>query len=480
MTSRIEAQTATRAPVSTGQTLLIVAIAVGCGVTATFAPQWLPVIGTIPIAFWLTKRYRMLPVWLLSLEMTLGGWGHALTLNGLPLRHAVFASVMAAWAANKALDGDWELRGGRHAAAIALFLGVVLIAVVVSVAAGNPFALEDGSTALFALLIFPLADVASGPGGVRRLVRCFLWCVAVLAVVQITLALGVAVGAVSGDQLYVIFQGRFGGVMRIAGPFWRVFLVGSIYFQVALLLLGGGLLARRVMLGRALDWVIFGTVGLSLLLTYTRGFWATALIGFAVLAVLTSSRGRVRWLTAALAGVLLLLLVVPVADVGLFDALGGRLLQVFDPDRDIGVALRLDLYPRLIGRVAERPWFGYGFGALIENQLYYENSYLYYAIKFGIVGLCALAVGWVLMLADACQQATRHQDPFGRALAAGLAAAILSMLVVTSINPLINSSVGLYFQALTGALLYGLRKLPALGLPAAPESGTARPAVLLR
>ena len=167
------------------------------------------------------------------------------------------------------------------------------------------------------------------------------------------------------------------------------------------------------------------------------------------------------WLSFALDGVLLLLVALMFADVGLVDALGGRLLRVFDPDLDVGVALRLDLYPRLMGRIAQRPLFGYGFGRLVENQLYYENSYLYYGIKFGILGLLALAVAWVLLIADALRLARRHADPFSRTLAAGLAASIVSMLVVTSINPLINSSVGMYFQALTGALLYGLRRTDA-------------------
>jgi hypothetical protein len=443
---------------SVSQVASLITIAVVVGVVAAYAPEWLPLVATAPVACWLTRRYRMLPIWLLTLEMVLGGWGHAVNLGSLPLRHAMLGFVMGTWLLNKMLDRDWALRGGRHAAAIALFLGVVVVAVLSSVAADNPFALEDGSTAFFALLVFPLADVASAPGGVRRLLTCFLWSVAVLGVVQITLAAGVFAGVISGDLLYLIFKDRFGGVMRIAGPFWRVFLVGSIYFQIALLLLGAGLLSRQRLLGRAADWLVSGTVAFSLLLTFTRGFWATAVVGFCMLAVLTTPRGRVRWIAAGLAAILLALLIVPVADVGLFDALGGRLMQVFDRDRDVGVALRLDLYPRLMGRIAERPWFGYGFGRLVEDQLYYENSYLYYAIKFGLVGLVALAVGWVLLVTDALRQARQLPDPFVRTLAAGLAAAIVSMLIVTSINPFINSSVGLYFQALAGALLYGLQR----------------------
>jgi O-antigen ligase len=439
---------------------LIVLSAIALG---TYGAGWgtdLIYITAIPPLVWLARRYRMLPIWLLSIEMVMGGWGHVLDFRGLPIRHALFFMVMGVWAINKALDRDFVLRGGRHTLAALGFVAFVTIAMLVSVGLDNPEAISDGSTAYFLLLILPFADQAARPGGVHALFRCFLICIFLLAIVQIGLAVGVLIGRIDADRLFWLFLNRFGGVSLVAGPFFRVFIVGSIYFQVVLLMVGAGLLAGRWFFDRTRDWVLFLTVGLSLLFTYTRGFWATAIIGFGVLAALTSSRGRMRWMGAALGAALLLVLVVPMTNIGLVDAVGGRIMNTFDPDRDVSVALRIDLYPRLLRRIADRPWLGYGFGLPVENQIYYENSYLYYALKFGVVGLFVLAIPWVIILHDGVRLSRRHPDPRARSIAVGITAAAVSMLTVTSINPFINSGVGFYFQALVAAGLYGLALPP--------------------
>jgi len=283
----------------------------------------------------------------------------------------------------------------------------------------------------------------------------------VLSIVQMTLTAGIFLGRIDANWLATVFHLRIGGVTPVAGPFWRVFIVGSIYYQVAILLLAAGLAASRPCFGPRRDTVALAAVVVSLLLTFTRGFWASALIGLGVLPILTSPRGRVRLTAAALSAVLILVVVIPAVDLGIVQALWQRVLLTFDPDRDVSVALRLDLYPRLMSRIAERPVFGYGFGWPVENQIYFENSYLYYAIKGGVVGLLALAVSWVVLLHDGARAAWRHPDPRARAIAAGTTAAVVSMLTVTSINPFINSAVGLYFQALATAVVFGVSQWSA-------------------
>ena len=290
----------------------------------------------------------------------------------------------------------------------------------------------------------------------RVLLQCFITSVFVLSIVQIILTAGIFAGQFDANWLAIVFDQRIGGVVQLAGPFWRVFIVGSIFYQVAILLLAAGLVAGQPFYGTKRDAIVLTTTTISLLLTFTRGYWASALIGLGVLALLTSPRARVRMALVALAGLALLFVVIPVTDIALVDVLWQRVLLTFNPDRDISVALRLDLYPRLMSRFAERPLFGYGFGVLVENQLYYENSYLYYVIKVGLAGLAVIAVGWVVLLGSALQLARQHPDPRARALGAGMTAAVVSMLAVTAINPFINSAVGLYFQAVATAVVFGL------------------------
>ncbi len=76
----------------------------------------------------------------------------------------------------------------------------------------------------------------------------------------------------------------------------------------------------------------------------------------------------------------------------------------------------------------------------------------------GLVGLAALAVSWAVLLRDGYRLARWHPDPRGRALVAGITAAVVSMLAVTAINPFINSAPGLYFQSLAAALVVGVAR----------------------
>lgn len=424
-------------------------------IAATRTPEALPA-AALPIGALLLYRWPLVPMWLLTFEMVLGGWGHLIDFRGLPIRHALLGLLLAAWLGRRFATGDRRVLGGAHVAADATFLAFVLIAVLVSVIARNPEALSDGLTPFFLLMVLPFFDIADGRRGVLTLIRTFLAAVGLLAVVQIALSAGIAVGVLDGNYLAALFDQRLGGVVQLSGPFWRVFIVGSIYYQVGILLLTASLTMRRPLFGWTSDATVLALLITSLLLTFTRGYWASAIIGLGVLGVLASSAARVRLLIVAMTAVLILFAVIPLTDSAFADVLWQRVLQTFSPDRDISVALRLDLYPRLMARIAERPWLGYGFGVLVENQLYYENSYFYYAIKIGVVGVLVTLLPWALLLWTGLRLAQRRSDPECRALAAGMTAAVVSMLAVTSINPFINSAVGLYFQALATAVLVGL------------------------
>jgi len=454
----------------------IALIAGGAGWLAASHTAWALPIALTPVGVVALGKYRMTTLWVLSLEMALGGWGHAIYAAGLPLRHLMLLLVMGTWIMVKVLHADWRLRGGGHAVTAALFLTYIGIVSLVSLGIRHPFVWQDAATALFLLLLLPFADIAARPGGAERLLRMFIASVFVLGVVQCALTLGTFVGAIDGHRLYLAF-GEFGGITHVGGPFWRVFIVGSIYFQIVILILAAGLLAGQPLFGRRLDLIILAVTGAGLIFTYTRGFWATTILGFGVLAWLTTERGRRQWAITALAAALVGILLIPLADASVVDVLGQRIASTFDPDRDVSVALRLDLYPRVMGRVLERPLLGFGFGRLVEGQLYYENSYLYYAVKFGMLGLLVLALVWIVLLWDGVRQARRHPDLAVRARAAGLTAAMVSMLIVTSINPFINSPVGFYFQTLTAAVLYGFGLRTTASPPAVAAGAVAARAV---
>jgi O-antigen ligase len=385
-------------------------------------------------------------------EMALGGYGHLASVAGLSVRQALLVAVLGAWAARRLLITRGPTGVGPVSGALLVFFGVCLVTLLVSVARGNPLAFQDGATSAFALLALPLCECARTESGRERLLRWFLWAVFALALLQIVLIVAFTLRLLPAHQLARSFNQAMGGI-TLTPEFVRVFIVGSIFFQVGVLLLVSAQLAGTSLVGRWSDRVILAASAVGLVLTYTRGFWIATLLGLVVLFPLTTARGRVR--AVAVVAVVLVVAAVTLAVSGaaftgpVFD----RVASLFSDRHDVSVAYRLTLYPRLLARIADRPLFGYGFGYPLEGGIYYENSYFYYLIKFGVAGLLALAIAWALFLVRATVQPTGPVAPRWRAASAGLASAALSLLLVTAINPFINSPMGLFFQAWGAALL---------------------------
>ena len=409
-----------------------------------------------PVGAVLVRR----PEWLAGLvtaEMLLGGHGHLLDVGALSLRQVLTAALLAVWIVHKALSGDWRMRGGPFGWAVAAFLGLFFTIAAVDAAAGRDEALRESATVVHALLFFPLADLASRPQGVDRLVRSFLVSVVAVGLFQLAITGIVSLGIVSEHRIYDPVNLSLGSPARLASFFVRIFLLGSFFFPVALLLLVAARWAGVALVSRLFDGLTLLLVLVALVLGFTRGFWLGTVCGLAVLTPLLrrAARGRV------LAGALVAAVLVPLALTAAWEARGvqllvARLVSIADPD-NVSVAYRLQLYPRLVERIAERPLLGYGFGVPVEVQVYFENSFLYYLVKTGFLGLFVVGVCWIVVLAQAWQVARDPSRPAReQALGAGLAAATVTMLLVTTINPFVNSPMGYFFLAWTAALLYGL------------------------
>jgi O-antigen ligase len=164
------------------------------------------------------------------------------------------------------------------------------------------------------------------------------------------------------------------------------------------------------------------------------------------------------------AGIVLVLLVVPLAATqpDALDLWSRRMAALFSGGGDLSVAYRLELYPRLLEHISRRPMFGYGVGYPVDGLLFVENSYLYYALKVGLVGTLAVLMGWLWLLFSATRLAWDAATLEGRAVGAGWAAATAAILIITAINPFINSPVGLYFETMGMAIVAATLREPAV------------------
>lgn len=394
-------------------------------------------------------------------EMTLGGWGHAVDFGPISLRQALVGILLGAWAVRRLATGDraWPLNGAGLAVLLALV--VMGVALAFSVALGHPAALQDGLTPAFLLLFFVFSDACRTPAGLARLSRLFMVSVVALAVMQMALNTIVFLGAAEPHHMARVVE-RVATMTVYSPRFARIFLVGSVLFPVGIALLAARWLAGRPLFSRAVDLAALGLLGIALLLTFTRGFWLVTVVALTVLWLLTTRAGRLRWVLAAL---LLAACAVPLAATQ-SDAVGlltERVMALFAGGGDQSVTYRLELYPRLLEHISRRPAFGYGVGYPVDGLLYVENSYFYYALKVGLVGTACVLAGWAWLLVSAAWLAWNGASRDARAVGAGWAAATMAILLITAINPFINSPVGMYFETLGLAIVTATARLDAAG-----------------
>lgn len=161
-----------------------------------------------------------------------------------------------------------------------------------------------------------------------------------------------------------------------------------------------------------------GLIVAALMLTLSRGAWVGA--AAAALVVVASTRPR---LGAGLAVAGALGLIVPWPG-GLGESIRAAVVQ-----RDLSDALRLGELQEAVRVIGRYPWFGVGYGASPDVDMFVgvSNSWLWIAERAGVLA-AATALG---VVAATVLRAARSigRDPLARACVAGLAALLAASMV---------------------------------------------------
>jgi O-antigen ligase len=145
------------------------------------------------------------------------------------------------------------------------------------------------------------------------------------------------------------------------------------------------------------------------------------IVALVVLLPTWSWRRRIRLLAVGGVGIVVFSAIVP----GLIGTLRGFLLE---PGGDTSILSRQAGLERALDVIAERPFFGRGFGTFMPDRYgYIDNQVLLGAVEVGIVGQLAYGALFLLIAGFALQVRRRavgaHRDD-DRALAASLAAGV--------------------------------------------------------
>ncbi|HXF70825.1 MAG TPA: O-antigen ligase family protein [Thermoflexus sp.] len=181
------------------------------------------------------------------------------------------------------------------------------------------------------------------------------------------------------------------------------------------------LFARRPVWPRPLTLLFLGTMGLALLLTFSRG----AFIGTA-LAVLVLSVFRYRRLLPLIAAGLALLFLLPITQGYTQHLLAGL------RGEDLATRMRFGEYRDALTLISRYPFFGVGFAGVPDVDLYIKvaSIYLLLAVQMGLVGLSIflLVIGVFFATAWRARRTVRNR-PGLEPIWLGLHGAVLAALV---------------------------------------------------
>ena len=383
------------------------------------------------------------------LELIVGGGSGRWTelpagVTGRMLLDATIAAVALVLLVKHARGGAGRRVLGQYGANAAL-VAIVVPAVWIPLGVLNGYpvgsAIADGDGFLFFGFALLLAAAALY-GHLAWLRRWILVCCAINAVFLATLFALAASRIVPGFQLRDLLLNTFdfgGQVTFLQNGLFRLHLASGLFLQVGVALVCWELIRSP---RRWWPWLLMAVLLAALAGTYARGYWLGAFIAAAIVLVFgRQSAGFAARHKRTL--VVVLTLVVAIATLGLsVTSVGGGAGSSYVKVYQAWI---------LLGQFLERPFVGWGFGAVAANYPYsdhfsYEITYLDRAFKLGIVGL-ALFLSLPLRLLHDSVRVFRGRLPVPPKMPAREAivplAIIVSVLVITATNPYMAGSVGI-------------------------------------
>ena len=301
-------------------------------------------------------------------------------------------------------------------------------------------------------LYFPVKDVcARGRRGALAVAGVLAWLGAVAVVTNVL---------------------RYRAVIASADAVWEIadarFITGETAITAGLFLSLAGLATARYGLRRVALAVATAAFAGGLVITKSRGFWVSAVLGVAFLGVVLPGADRRRLVVWGGAGVALL---VAASVVALGDQL--TLIVVGTVERfatlatastqDLSLVNRFRETSSAVAVALENPVLGYGWGVQVtrfniifgitETWAFVHNGYVALWLKTGLWGLALMMTVWVGGIVRATRTGRgRALAPLDRAVALGAAATLVAFsLVANSSNPF-----SILDQMLIVTLLLGL------------------------
>ncbi|TSC95427.1 MAG: Uncharacterized protein Athens101410_558 [Parcubacteria group bacterium Athens1014_10] len=452
-------------------------------------------------------------VYILLAELFIGSKGYLFSLpyNGLDLslRMGLFLIVMSVWLAKIV----FKLRQSDNLKKAVPFLNskfrffyfllfvFLVLSLISGVIRGNSFVniFFDFNGWLYLFLILPFFGAIKGKEQIVNIFQILFASLLVLGLKTIFLfyIFSHQITIAMPSFYYWTRKSGLGEVTMLNLNFYRVFFQSQIYsligFFVIFPVFIKRILEKRREAFRLFDFLLL--CGISLLISFSRSFWAGLLFGAMVLLIIFKFYFKERWkiffktiyyLAAIfLISLFLIVFLINFPEKGVIADDFGSLIQrrIIDATQESAGRSRIDLLPPLFKAIIKHPVLGSGFGAAVtykssdpriletnkdgwHTTYAFEWGYLDLWLKIGLLGLliyfCLIwlifKTGWdkIKNLKFEIQNNIKIQDSSiqntGQDLIFGMLMGLLALLATNFFSPYLNHPLGIGYLMLCSVI----------------------------
>ena len=426
-------------------------------------------------------------------ELLIGSMGHLFFMNfpagQLPLRIAMWCAFMAVFAVVLLIQIIREGKRSQYLESFKQFgaknyflaLGVFIIAALVSgLVRGHSLSVifSDFNSWLFFLLVFPAIAIYGGreTGRKSRLRDIFLAGAIWMSVKTLIFLYIFTHDCAIAPDIYTWLRKTLTGEMTPTGSGWpRIFIQGQIYAGIAFFLVFWKKLpAKRAFKGSWLPLTAAGLFFSTLLISFSRSFWAGLLAALLFTLILVWHRYSFKkmavsglWLLCSAAlGLAIIYAVAAFPYIYRTGNFGASFLDRVSNGNEAAVASRWSLLPALMEKIKEAPLVGQGYGATVTYRssdprvlatnpdgIYttyaFEWGYLELWLKLGLLGLAA----YLCLLGRLVIGGAAEGRKSGNMTYYGLAAGLVFLAVTNIFTPYLNHPLGIGIIVISSCLI---------------------------
>jgi len=345
-----------------------------------------------------------------------------------------------------------KINTGKMTKTIFLTISIVLpvYGITISIFRGNQldYIITDASHYMFFIVGYLFLLMVKHDATIKFTVtKHLLISTFILSIVTILMYISVRYGVVDIHEMDMLLRLKGIGMalIEINGNF-RFFLAGQIFIVISTLFLFNNMLDINVATQKMYVFTFFINI-VAIVISNTRGLWLGLIIGCGMLFMLKKFSYRKTLVVVSL--FLLLTYAVLFLDVQLLGNLLDRIASISDFSGDnLSNHIRFIQSRELINEFLLHPILGGGFGAILESgymrglmPYLFELSYLELLYKLGVVGMSLFVLSLSMILIKFSTTKNESNKSF-------LVSAYLSFLIISTTNPYIVSSLGMFLLSM--------------------------------